>query len=157
MKSKLFIVIVIIAVIIGIYFAVKKSPAQPAQTQSENNSSLESLPNNMEEMDPGEMGNMDEMPSVETISKTVVNYTDSGFNPASIEIKKGDTVQFVNKSSGGMWVASGPHPTHTIYPEFDAKKTIPSGGSYEFTFTKVGEWKYHNHSKASAFGTVIVK
>lgn len=157
MKSKLFIVALIAIIIIGIYFAVKKSPTQPAQTQSENSSSSENFQNNMEEMGQREMGNMDETPSVETISKTVVNYTDAGFNPSLIEIKKGDTVQFVNKSSGGMWVASGPHPTHIIYPEFDAKKSVPNGGIYEFTFTKIGQWSYHNHSKASAFGTVIVK
>ena len=157
MKSKFYIVVIIAIIIVGLYFVFKKSPAQPVQTQDENNSSLESVQNNTEEMGPGEMGNMDETPSIETISKVVVNYTDSGFNPSSIEIKKGDTVQFVNKSSGGMWVASGPHPTHTIYPEFDAKKRVPNGGIYEFTFTKVGQWSYHNHAGSEKSGTVIVK
>lgn len=146
MKSKFFIIVLIVIITTGIYFAVKKSPAQPVQTQSENSSSSENFQNNM-----------DETPSVETISKTVVNYTDAGFNPSSIEIKKGDTVQFVNKSSGGMWVASGPHPTHTIYPEFDAKKSVPNGGIYEFTFTKVGSWSYHNHAGPEKSGTIIVK
>jgi len=32
-----------------------------------------------------------------------------------------------------------------------------NGGSYSFTFTKAGTWRYHNHSNASHFGTVIVE
>ena len=91
------------------------------------------------------------------ISKHIVNYTDKGFSPSSLEIKLGETVQFANNSSGGMWVASGPHPSHTAYPEFDPKRNIPSGETYEFTFTKTGEWKYHNHTKAGMYGTIIVK
>ena len=95
-----------------------------------------------------------------TIAKTVtVNYTGSGFNPATVEINKGDTVRFVNQSSGGMWVASSPHPTHTDYPSFDEKGTVQNGSSYEFTFLKVGSWKYHNHVNfpGGGFGTVVVK
>ncbi|MBM2818244.1 MAG: hypothetical protein HW401_834 [Parcubacteria group bacterium] len=111
----------------------------------------------MDRMTGEEMMSHEQAPGNEVFATNVVNYTDSGFSPASLEIKVGESVQFVNQSNGGMWVASGPHPSHTNYPEFDAKKNIPSGGIYEFTFTKAGQWKYHNHAKASAFGTIIVK
>lgn len=88
---------------------------------------------------------------------TVVTYTGDGFSPSSVTIKVGDVVKFVNGSSLAMWVASAPHPSHTNYPEFDQKTAVDKGMSYEFTFTKAGTWKYHNHRSASDSGTVIVK
>lgn len=88
---------------------------------------------------------------------TVV-YSDSGFSPDSVTIKKGESVTFENQSSGGMDVASNPHPTHTDYPEFDQGKSSQSGNStYTFTFDKVGTWGYHNHFNPGARGTVIVQ
>lgn len=159
MKSKLFIVIII--VIIGIYFIVRKpsveAPTIRVQTQTQSSSSADGVSNVMEGMSNEDMMNHEQSSIGEKISKHVVNYTNKGFIPSSLEFKTGETVQFINQSSGGMWVASGPHPSHNIYPEFNAKKAIPNGGIYEFTFTKIGEWKYHNHLKESAFGTIIVK
>jgi plastocyanin len=93
-----------------------------------------------------------------TKPKTVtVTYNGTAFSPATTNINQGDTVKFVNNSSGSMWVASAPHPTHTDYPGFDEKASVGKGGSYSFTFTKVGSWKYHNHKNPSAFGTIVVK
>lgn len=161
MKSKLFIFIVIIIVIIGIYFAVKKpsveAPTIQDQTQTQSSSPADSVSGGMEEMSGKQMMGREQSSTGEKISKHTVFYTDKGFSPSSIEIKSGETVQFANNSSGGMWTASGPHPSHAAYPEFDAKKNIPSGEIYEFTFTKIGEWKYHNHTKAGMYGTIIVK
>jgi plastocyanin len=87
----------------------------------------------------------------------MITYTDTGFSPSSLTIKNGQTVAFKNESAGDMWVASAPHPTHTDYPEFDAKKAYKSGESYSFTFNKVGTWKFHNHAKPTNFGSVTVE
>ena len=111
----------------------------------------------MEGMTEEEMMNHEQTSIGAEVPKHIVNYTDKGFSPSSLEIKLGETVKFANNSSGGMWTASGPHPSHTAYPEFDPKRNIPSGEIYEFTFTKIGEWKYHNHTKAGMYGTIIVK
>jgi len=96
-----------------------------------------------------------------------VTYTDNGYAPQTLEIKIGDSVTFVNDSTRGMWTASALHPTHTLYPEksdtdcfgssFDACKALDHGEEWTFTFTHVGEWKYHNHVNARDTGTVIVK
>lgn len=91
------------------------------------------------------------------ISEVVVNYTSSGFEQKSITVNKGQTVKFINNSSSAMWVASAFHPTHDVYPEFDQLKGVSGGGTYSFTFDKVGTWNYHNHLKASDFGSVEVK
>ena len=87
----------------------------------------------------------------------VIEYTDSGFSSQSVTIKAGDTVTFTNNSSGGMWVASAPHPVHTDYPEFDAKKTYNQGETYSFIFEKAGTWKFHNHLDPTKFGSITVE
>ncbi|MDB5190208.1 MAG: hypothetical protein JWN49_534 [Parcubacteria group bacterium] len=103
----------------------------------------------------------------------VISYTNNGFSPATVTIAEGTTVTWSNNSSRQMWVASGNHPSHTVYDGtstnqhcvsgaptsatvFDECAAIPSGGSYSFTFTKVGSWPYHNHIHASDMGTVVV-
>ncbi len=90
------------------------------------------------------------------MTKTTITYSDSGYTPSTITVKKGTTVTWVNQSSGGMWTASALHPTHMLLPGFDELKSVAKGGSYDYTFTKVGTWKYHNHVQASDFGSVIV-
>ncbi|MEK7104904.1 MAG: plastocyanin/azurin family copper-binding protein [Patescibacteria group bacterium] len=92
-----------------------------------------------------------------TAEVIIVTYGNDGFSPKEIAVSQGQIVRFVNESSGNMWVASDVHPTHKIMPEFDNKKSIGNGESYEFAFTKVGEWKYHNHVKPSAVGIITVK
>lgn len=88
--------------------------------------------------------------------RTVVTYTDKGFAPSPVTVKVGSVVSFVNESGGGMWVASDPHPQHSIYPEFDQKISVGKGQTYEFAFAKVGTWKYHNHMKPEDTGSVVV-
>lgn len=87
----------------------------------------------------------------------VVEFTDDGFEPSTLTVKAGDTVKFENKSSDDFWPASNDHPTHLLYPGFDAKKPILSGDSYSFTFTKTGTWGYHNHLEPDVQGTIIVQ
>ena len=101
-----------------------------------------------------------------------VTYTDSGFSPATVTVAQGSTVTWVNQSSHEMWVASGVHPTHTLYDGTDRQthcatdysgptpfdECLPEspGTSYSFTFDEAGTWHYHNHVAASDTGTVIV-
>lgn len=87
-----------------------------------------------------------------------VTFNGKTYSPSTVTIKKGQTVKFVNTSSVNMAVASAPHPTHTDYPEFDQTKDLTQQGKteYTFTFTKIGSWKYHNHSPFMAGGTVVV-
>jgi len=65
----------------------------------------------------------------------VVKFTDNGFEPSTLTVSSGDTVKFENKSSDDFWPASNVHPTHLLYPGFDAKKPVLPGDSYSFTFT----------------------
>lgn len=86
-----------------------------------------------------------------------ITYKDTGFSPTPITINVGDTVTFKNESSRSFWPASDEHPTHTAYPEFDPKKSIPAGSSRSFTFTKKGAWKYHDHRASNFVGLINVQ
>lgn len=90
------------------------------------------------------------------VQVTEVWYDGSTFKPASVTVKARDIVVFKNMSDGAFWPASNPHPTHTLYPEFDARKGIAGGQNYQFKFTKVGTWGYHDHLHNTITGTVVV-
>lgn len=108
-------------------------------------------------------------PATEPTAVTIT-YTDQGFSPKTLSVPVGTAVTWVNQSSGRMWIASANHPTHTVYsgtslsehcPDttnsaFDECTAVSPGGSYSFTFNKVGAWGYHNHAQASDFGSVTV-
>lgn len=86
-----------------------------------------------------------------------IAYRNDGFFPPTIEVAAGTKVRFVNESSNEMWVASAMHPTHQLLPGFDQMKGGPKGGVYEYTFTKAGAWKFHDHLKPEFRGSVTVK
>ncbi len=90
------------------------------------------------------------------ISASTVTYGTGGFVPKTLTVKKGTSVHWVNQSSGSMWVASGVHPTHQLLPGFDQLKSVSSGGTYDYTFVKVGTWQYHNHMVPTDLGYVVV-
>jgi plastocyanin len=87
----------------------------------------------------------------------VVKIEDDGFQPQTLTINAGDMVKWENDSSDDAWPASNVHPTHLLYPGFDAKKPLLPGDSYSFTFTKTGNWGYHNHLEPDVQGTIVVK
>ncbi len=98
-------------------------------------------------------------------NQNVVTYTDSGFSPASLTVKKGGTVTFKNTASDAMWVASNPHPIHNGYPTtggcvsstFDSCSNIAPGQSWSFKFDLAGSWGFHNHLNPSEGGTIVVQ
>lgn len=85
-----------------------------------------------------------------------IAYDGTTFSPSILSIKNGDVVIFKNKSKVEFRPASNPHPTHTDYPEFDAKQPIAAGKSYQFKFTKNGTWKFHDHLNSSVQGAITV-
>lgn len=86
----------------------------------------------------------------------IIRRVDGGYEPNTVTITKGQKVLWINESSEFHWPASNIHPTHTLYPEFDALKPIALHESWAFTFTKVGQWHFHDHLRANKTGLIIV-
>lgn len=94
--------------------------------------------------------------NIETTTEITVSYTNNGFNPKEIRVKKETTVIFENQSDKPMWIASAKHPSHLELPGFDQLESVAKGGKYSYTFVKAGKWGYHNHLGPSDFGVVQV-
>lgn len=101
----------------------------------------------------------------QSASAATINYTNSGFSPKSVTIKKGESVTFKNTSSRDVRVASNPHPAHNGYPTtvgcvsstFDSCANIAPGQSWSFKFDIAGNWGFHNHLNPTEGGTVKVQ
>ena len=104
----------------------------------------------------GEDARMDRTPGASADVRTVV-FGSEGFEPLRLEVDAGEEVRFSNESEGTMWPASNIHPTHQIYPEFDAGGPIEPGESWGFTFDRPGFWRYHNHLGPERSGLVVVR
>lgn len=90
------------------------------------------------------------------VATASVTYSDSGFAPAKVAVKKGTAVTFTNQSVGMMRAVSDVHPTHQLLPGFDQLKGEAKGATYEYVFAKAGTWTYHNHMNPSHLGTIVV-
>lgn len=88
--------------------------------------------------------------------EAIVKMTEDGFIPDTLYITQGTTVKFVNEDQYGHWPASDLHPSHTIYSEFDPRRVIKPGETYEFTFERVGEWGMHDHIAPYIVGKIVV-
>lgn len=84
-------------------------------------------------------------------------YDGSLFSPEKIEVRKGGKVTFQNESEGDFWPASDFHPNNGAYPDFDSKKPISKGNTWEFTFEEIGIWGYHDHLSPFHKGEIVVK
>jgi plastocyanin len=102
-----------------------------------------------------------------------ITYTKNGFSPSNLKIRAGTVVTWVNNSTEQLEVASDPHPSHTAYDGtsrsqhcvgnaptsssvFDECTSVATGGSWSFTFGKVGSWGFHNHLNPSKLGSITV-
>lgn len=152
-KKLLIFSILTIIILLGLWILKSRTSAPgqiPAQTRTSVQAPVQNIPETAKA--PANSGN-------------IVIYTDGGFEPRSLEIKKGDTVVFKNTASGQMWVASAVHPTHSEYPTtggcvgstFDACKPYNPGELWSFKFDFIGSWKYHNHLNPADVATIVVK
>ena len=173
-------ILIVTVVVLGGYFLLKgpeaTAPTPEANTPNAETSS-EPIPSSEPVAPSGSVSPTSSMPvpgneDVDEMAVAhTVTYTDAGYSPNELRIEKGDTVTFENKSSVNMWTASAMHPTHMVYggasleahcPDplgtaFDACEGTPPGGSWSFTFTKAGNWGYHDHLHPTLFGKVIVE
>lgn len=122
---------------------------------------------NQEDTTPEPVGKDGAVAVEGTVALSTVIYSDAGFSPKVLTVKKGTTVTFINQGTKDMWVGADEHPTHTSYAGTTKNDHCPDtegvafdqcdrGATYSFTFKKVGTWEYHNHTAASDRGTVIV-
>lgn len=150
--NKKTIILVLLALVLGIGAAVFVTSREADNGQADQSTEQDIGP-----LGVGQQTELGDGATVAGEADHIVIYTDDGYSPDVITIQAGETVEFVNQSSGSVWTASDPHPQHTDLPEFDARGGVAPGESYSFTFTEPGEWGYHDHLRSFQTGTVIVQ
>ena len=78
-----------------------------------------------------------------------VTIQDLKYNPATLSIKPGETVMWVNKDDNDHTVTSDDGKTLK-------SDNLGSGDTYKYTFDKSGKFKYHCKYHPRMKGTVIV-
>lgn len=89
-------------------------------------------------------------------AKNTIVLKDDGFHPRTLTIREGETVTFRSERGKYFWPASDFHPTHKLYPAFDAKRAVSPNDSWSFTFDEAGVYKFHDHLAAYFFGVIKV-
>ncbi len=89
---------------------------------------------------------------------TQVTITANGFNPATISVKKGQTVIWTSRDTSPHQPASDPYPAEDALPGFVDEAALTKGETYGFKFDQTGTFTYHDHlNPLQLKGTVIVK
>ncbi|OHA18081.1 MAG: hypothetical protein A2836_01665 [Candidatus Taylorbacteria bacterium RIFCSPHIGHO2_01_FULL_45_63] len=155
MKNAITALIVIIAVVLGIWFLVSRSnpvsaPApegEPLFSPVATTTSATSTPSE------AAASTTASIPNIKEITVTGKSFA---FSPAIITVKKGDTVKVTFKNSGG---------THDfVIDEFGVRTKRIQGGAeetVEFTTNKTGQFEYYcsvgEHRAMGMRGTLIVE
>ena len=86
-----------------------------------------------------------------------INIGKTSFAPATVKIKKGQSVTWVNEDTVPHQVAADPYPTHASLPELHST-SLNQGDSYTFTFENKGKFTYQDPLYPTTLkGTVIVE
>lgn len=143
-KGPIIAIVIAVLAIAGLtVFALsnQQDPAPQANTTAQSDVAEEST--NSEEAAP--------TPS----ERMSITYTDNGFEPADITVKKGTVITVTNESSKSVQFSSADHPTHRENPEMNLQ-TLSPGESDSYTASEAGTWGYHDHIDESQTGTVTV-
>jgi plastocyanin len=93
-----------------------------------------------------------------TAAPAQVSITSSGFVPATVIVKVGQVVTWINKDSSPHWIASDPYPADNALAGFNAKHDMTYNGSFSFVFHQAGTYTYHdNLNPYTLEGTVVVE
>jgi len=134
-KKVVILVLVILALIVagvGIVMQFKSDEKKPTTSKTDTSATPAAL------IEPAEV----------SISK-------DGFLPATIKVRKGQSVNWTNQDDAIHQIAADPHPSHSSLPEL-LGDPLSKGESYSFTFEKSGTFTYHDELNPTKFSGVVI-
>jgi len=156
MQNKNLIIIIIAVVLVGFGFYYYK--ATPVNDIDESDAIMnEEVKNDIPE---GQVKTTPVAPSGEVLpsmenGKYLIYYFADGFSPNTLQIQKGQSVKFINKSDGSMRVYAS-NQDFSIYREFNQSVSVGKEGVYEYTFNETGVWPYNNQNNQAHMGNILV-
>lgn len=96
---------------------------------------------------------------IEAQKPVLVTYSDSGFTPSVVKIKRGTSLRFINTSGKALRIAPVVDPAFNTeaYKGFESSQSVKRGDSFEISVVNPGVWGYKNLNAPSAVGVVIVE
>ncbi len=91
--------------------------------------------------------------SVGTVGATITIGANGSVSPSQVTVAVGQSVTFVNSSSGPHQMESNPHPAHTDCPSIANVGLLQPGQSKTtFGFANAGTCGYHDHNDSNNTG-----
>ncbi len=95
---------------------------------------------------------------VAQLQKASVNITDTGFVPATIQVKAGTQITWTNSDTAVHQVAADPYPADNSIPGFNSSVILQSKASMSAVISKPGTYTYHDEQHPLDLkGTIEVK
>ena len=93
--------------------------------------------------------------SIVSKEKYVVTYTEDGFKPSELQIPRGTSVKFVNKTNSSMRIFAD-KDAKPPFSDLNQPKALGLNGEYVFNFVYSGIWEYHNSSRPEDMANIVV-
>lgn len=152
-KSKLLIGLAL--VIVGIGLLVWALAGRSANAPSGESVGNRNGTNTSEIRPEEEIENPDQSVANDEAETATITFTKDGFNPETLNVKKGTTVVIKNESSQRVQFSSDDHPTHRLNEGMNLGVLAP-GESDSFVASEVGEWGFHDHIDDRFTGSIMV-
>ena len=140
------IILIVLGVIFGIYYFTKSNNTgvqMPVmQTSTTTTNTQVQTPTT-----PTNTGTNATASTKKTYNVSIMNFA---FNPATLNLNKGDTVVWTNNDSV-------PHQIKSDTLSSLSGPVINNGQSYSYTFNNIGTFNYHCNIHPSMLGSIIVK
>jgi plastocyanin len=85
----------------------------------------------------------------------VVTYTEDGFEPRELQIPRGASVKFVNKTNTSMRIFAD-KDAKPPFSDLNQPKALGQNGEYVFNFVYSGIWEYNNSLHPEDAANVVV-
>lgn len=92
-----------------------------------------------------------------TMIRHDVDYDGQAFVPAELTVEACDILRFTNRSDTPVQPAVGPHPSHEVFPEFDAGRPLEKGETFSLVVNRVGTFSFHDHENPAITGKLLVR
>ncbi|MFA5652082.1 MAG: plastocyanin/azurin family copper-binding protein [Candidatus Paceibacterota bacterium] len=144
--KKVIVILVILGIIFGIYYFTKSyktgNQSSITQTSTTTNTQVQTPATT-----PTNTGANTTVPTKKIYNVSIINFS---FNPATLNINKGDTVVWTNNDSA-------PHTIKSDNLSNLSGPTMSKGQIYSFTFNDTGTFNYHCAIHPMMKANIIVK
>lgn len=157
MQKKIWIGVAII-VVIGLIMIARKGKDPEVPVVVDNTQKIETATTTTQEVKPV----VRTTPKATVVDKkptgNVVELTSTGFKPFILQVKKGESVEFLNSSDKAMVIRSHDNKPENFYPGFSQESgPLGKGGRFYFAFTTAGDWSYYNLNTKQDEGVISVR